>query len=250
MIVLSPKQQAMQERERSILEVSRDLVLEHGYYGVTMEQIARASGCPKGTLYHRFACKEDILVTLAVECIDRRSALFHRAAAFEGKSRERALGIGEAAALFGRLHPEDLRIMQTATGPIREKASPIRLMPLLEAERVAMNVLVGLLKEAVEAGDLELDHNGTIEEIAIGSWGLLHGGFSIIQDGIPQNLLGVSDPFHKLWRYFNRSIDAYGWRPLFDEWDYEESLARLRKEVFPVEAQALYGEGMWYGDRK
>lgn len=250
MLTLSPKQRELQERDNNILRVARELVLAHGYYGVTMDHIAKESGCPKGTLYNRFACKEDILVAIAVDCAVRRSDMIRRAAGFHGRSRERLLGLGEAAALFGRLNPQDLLILHTATGPIREKASISRLSALVEAERTTMTILVNLLDEAIREGDLVPEYEGVRQEVAIGNFSLLEGGFALIQDQVPQHVLGVGDPFHKLWRYFNRTMDAYGWKPLFSEWDYEESLANIRKAVFPDEAQALYGKGEWYGDRK
>jgi AcrR family transcriptional regulator len=249
MLTLSPKQREMQERDAHILRVARDLVLVHGYYGMTMDQIARESGCPKGTLYHRFVCKEDILVALAIESTERRNDLLSRGAGFEGKTRERLLALGEATALFGRLHPEDLRILHMATGPIREKASLARVSRLLELERAAMGTLVHVLRDAAQAGDLESDDEDALQEVAIGAWSLVEGGFDLIQSGIPQHTLGTPNPFQMLWRYFNRSIDAYGWRPLFSEWDYEASLANIRQSVFSEEAQALYGEGRWEGDQ-
>ena len=248
-LALSPKQRELQERDRRILGAARALVLTHGYYGTTMDQIAKESGCPKGTLYHRFACKEDILVAIAVECMKRRAAMMRRAMRYKGRSRERLLGLAEGAVLYGRLNPQDIQIMHTATGPIREKVSPTRVSALLEAERATMGILMALLSDAVAEGDLAPEGEGTLHEIAEGGFALLEGGFALIHGGVTQQVLGVSDPFYKLWRYFNRAIDAYGWRPLFSEWDYEESLARIRESVFPEEAQALYGEGAWYGDR-
>ena len=139
--------------------------------------------------------------------------------------------------------------MHTATGPIREKATPVRVSALLEAERAMMRILIDLLNDAVRDGDLTPEYEGVLAEMAEGAFSLLEGGFTLIQDGVPQLILGIQDPFYKLWRYFNRAMDAYGWRPLFSEWDYEESLAKIRQEIFPEEAQALYGEGAWYGDR-
>jgi AcrR family transcriptional regulator len=249
-LVLSPKQRELQERDTRILEAARQLVLVHGYFGMTMDQIARESGFPKGTLYHRFDCKEDVLVALAVESIQRRQAMMQRAAEYAGRSRERLLGIAEAAVLFGRLNPQDVRIMHIATGPIREKASLSRLTTLADAERATLGILLRLLDEAVATGDLEPDGDATLKEIAEGGFALLEGGFRLIQDEIPQRILGLDDPFFRLWKYFNRTMDAYGWRPLFSEWDYEQSLADIRQRLFPAEAQALYGEGAWYGDHK
>lgn len=249
MLVLSPKQRELQTRDIQILEAARSLVLVHGYFGITMDQIARESGCPKGTLYHRFACKEDILVAMAVECTQRRTAMMRRALAFDGRSRERLMGVTEGAALYGRSNEADLQILHTATGPIREKASPSRVLLLIDAERDMMRIMFDLLSEAVKAGDLVPDDPGMLDEMAEGALALLEGGFMLIQDGVPQQILGVRDPFYKLWRYYNRAMDAYGWKPLFTEWNYEESLVRIRQEIYPEEAQALYGDGVWYGDR-
>lgn len=250
MLILSPIQVEHQERDRHILGVARELVLANGYFGVTMDQIARESGCPKGTLYHRFSCKEDVLVAMAVASSDRRSAMMGRAVRYEGRTRERLLGIGEAAALFGRLYPQDLQILRTATGPIREKASVAKLMALVESERAVIRILSDLLDDAIAVGDLKPDDEGTLHEMVLGNFGLMEGGFTLIQDGVASQALGVGDPYYKLWRYFNHAMDSYGWRPFFDEWDYEESLCRIRRDVFPDEAQQLYGGGMWYGDRK
>ena len=35
---------------------------------------------------------------------------------------------------------------------------------------------------------------------------------------------------------------------LMEEQDWEETLAQIRRSIFPEEAQRLYGEGCWYGD--
>lgn len=249
MAFISPKQQQMLERDQAILNAARALVLEQGYYGITMDSIAKASGCPKGTLYHRFASKEDILVALAAESLQRRNAMMERGAAFEGRTRERFLAMAEGISLYSRLHPEESQIVHNTLGPVREKASPIRLDVLLEAEREALRIARDILRAAVSAGDLEPEHDESIEEIALGSWGLLEGGFTLIESGMAHLALRIDNPLHKVWRYFNRAVDAYGWQPLFKDWDYEKGLATIRQEIFPKEAEQLYGEGNWYGDR-
>jgi len=77
---------------------------------------------------------------------------------------------------------------------------------------------------------------------------LAEGGYALMENGIPENALGLANPFHELWHGFNTLADAYGWRPLFSEFDWEETLAQIRRTVFPEEAQRIYGEGCWYGD--
>lgn len=50
-----------QERRRTLLEVAARLFCEKGYSATTMKEIADASGMLKGSLYHYFPSKEEIL---------------------------------------------------------------------------------------------------------------------------------------------------------------------------------------------
>ncbi len=248
MTTLSPKQQEILERDALILEAARELLLKRGYYGLTMDRIAAKADCPKGTMYQRFRCKEDIVIALALESLKSRSDMMRRAVAFKGTARERVLALGEASSLFSRLSPDDSRIMHTATGPIREKASAERVSALVEMERDSVGILKNVLLEAVRNGDLALRHDSMVEEMTFAIWALVDGSHTLIESGIHYSALGIEDPFTRLFLAFNVFADGYGWRPLFHELDWEETLAQVRKTMFPEEAQRLYGEGQWYGD--
>lgn len=247
---LSRRQRELRDRDSRILRAARELALELGYHGVTMDQIAQASDCPKGTLYHRFISKEDVLVALATQSLECRTGMMRRAAGFAGRPREKAIALGEAIGLFTRLNPSDSRILHMANGPVREKASLTRVSALFALERQSVELYRGILQEAVALGDLTLESEAELDEITLGTWGLVDGVFTLIEGQIAEHALGLKDPFHRLWCFFNRTADAYGWRPLFAEWDYEESMANLRRQVFPEEAQAVYGPGQWRGDRR
>lgn len=249
MEMLSPKQREIREREEGILRCARDLLLERGYFGITMDMIAEASECPKGTMYQRFGCKEDIVLTLAYRCLEERTVMMRRAAAFKGRSRERAAALGEAVGLYSRLHPDDSRILHAANGAIREKATPHRVAALVQLENQSIDLLRIILRDAVLERDLELDGESTIEEITFIIWALVDGCFTLIESGVPGAVLGIPDPFSRLFHGFCILADGYKWRPLYAEWDYLETLANVRKSVFPEEAKLLYGEGQWYGDR-
>lgn len=242
-------QTEIKQREASILSAARTVLLDRGYFGLTMERVAIVSECPKGTMYQHFGCKEDLLVALAVESAGARLEMMERAAAHSCQSRERVVGLGEAVALYTRLHPDDSRIMHMATGPIREKASPQRLNELVHIEDREVALLHEILEEAVKEGNLEPLHDDMLKEMAFGIWALVDGAFTLIESNSPREVLGIDSPFTNLFRVFGVLADGYGWRPLFHELDWEESLARIRQEVFPKEAQQLYGEGNWYGDR-
>jgi AcrR family transcriptional regulator len=246
-MLLSARQQAIQERDERILGAARDLFLERDYFGVTMDHIAARSECPKGTMYQHFRCKEDIIVALATEANRTRGAMMRRGLAFPGCTRERVLAMGEGVALFTRGHTGQSRLLHMATGPIREKAAPVRVASLVDAEHEAIDLLRGLIREAVAVGELRLQDDDGVEELAFGTWALVEGAFVIIENSAV-SLLGINNPFHRLWRLFNVLADGYDWRPLFEELDWEESLSRVRRSIFPEEAQAVYGEGAWYGD--
>lgn len=247
MAVLSPKQREIQQREILILGAARQMLLDDGYYGLTMDRVADASTCPKGTMYQHFRCKEDIILTLARQAMDRRMALIQRGAAYPGRSRERMGGVGEGMALFMRLTPGDGRVIRVATGTTREKASPDRVAAVVEAELATAEFIAGILRDAVADGDLVPRDETTVVEVTFALLSLVDGAYSLIEGGVPRNLLGMLDPAYDLWRVYNLLADAYGWRPLFAEHDWEETLADIRRTVFPEEAQRLYGEGAWYG---
>ncbi len=245
----SPWQTEIKQREDAILAAAKSVLLEGGYFGLTMERVAAASACPKGTMYQHFGCKEDLLVALAVECARKRLEMMERATAQSCQSRERVVALGEAVSLFTRLHPDDSRIMHMAIGPIREKASPQHLSELVHIEDREVALLHGILLDAVREGNLETQHDEMLKEMAFGIWALVDGAFTLIESNSPRQVLGIENPFSNLFRVFSVLADGYGWRPLFLELDWEESLARTRKAVFPEEAQQLYGEGNWHGDR-
>lgn len=245
---LSPRQREMVEREGRILESARSLLLNEGYYATTMDRIAEASGCPKGTMYQCFACKEDIILALALQAHRKRMSFVRRGVSFSGRPRERMVAAGEGTGLFAQLNPEESRILHLATGPIREKGSPQRLQAIQTTEREVVGLLRDVLVQAVAQGDLDFGENATIEEITYALCALIDGAYTLAESGLPQYALGLQNPKQEMWWMFNRLADAYGWRPRFSEQDWEETLAEIRRTVFPEEAQRLYGPGAWYGD--
>ena len=63
-----PSERAAATRER-IVQAARALVVEHGYDGVSTQQILRLAGVSRGGLYHHFAGKQELMaaVLAAVE---------------------------------------------------------------------------------------------------------------------------------------------------------------------------------------
>jgi AcrR family transcriptional regulator len=60
----------------AILDVARSLALDSGAGATTIAEIARASGAPVGSLYHRFGSRDDLLAQLWMRAVRRSQASF------------------------------------------------------------------------------------------------------------------------------------------------------------------------------
>jgi AcrR family transcriptional regulator len=56
------REQRRQAREHVILEAAQELMEEHGYDAMTMDDLAARAGITKPTLYQHFPSKEEIAV--------------------------------------------------------------------------------------------------------------------------------------------------------------------------------------------
>ncbi|MCP4644217.1 MAG: TetR/AcrR family transcriptional regulator [bacterium] len=236
---LSPKQREIREREQLVLKVAREMFFEQGYYGLTMGKIAREIGCAKGTVYLHFPCKEDLILALALQCHERRQALFARALGSPGRSREHLVAVAYAAEIYTRLYPGDMQIFHSITGPLREKTSPERDEAFRLMEHQAMLFLVGVFDLAVVDGDLVLPSGVTPGHLAWEFWSLADGAHGLVLSDVSLADLGVTQPYASLMRSVHRLADSYGWKPLTCEWDYDVTLDRVRREVFPEESRRL-----------
>ena len=61
---LSLRERQRLEREELIVQTAEEVLFEKGYYNTSMDEIAARVGIAKGTLYHHFARKEDLVYAL------------------------------------------------------------------------------------------------------------------------------------------------------------------------------------------
>lgn len=238
-----PRKRAFLERERQILDAAHDLFFDEGYYGLTMGKIANRIGCAKGTVYLHFPCKEDLIAALSMEASERRNRMFERAMRFEGRTRERMVAFAWAAEVFTRLNPADLIIFHSITGTLREKLSKERETAMRATDRKAMGLVLGVVSDAVAAGDLEPPAGATVGELMWGLWSLADGAYRSILSGVSLAEIDVRRPYPTLLRLIHMMADSYGWQPLSTEWDYRATLERARRETFPKETQRLCALG-------
>jgi AcrR family transcriptional regulator len=119
----------------TMLDAARELVLELGPRGATMEAIAVASGAPTGSLYHRFDSRDALLARLWMRAAYRSQASY--VAALEEEDPLEA-GVLAALALFDfcREHPRDAGLLAAIR---REDLVGDGLGADLEAEAAAIN---------------------------------------------------------------------------------------------------------------
>ncbi|WKG04388.1 TetR/AcrR family transcriptional regulator [Mycolicibacterium sp. HK-90] len=95
----------------AILDATRALVLAEGPRAASVAAIAKVSGAPAGTLYHRFGNRNGVLTAAWLRALERFQS---RAMAATGEdSVEAAVAMGVAAVKFAREVPEDARLLLT-----------------------------------------------------------------------------------------------------------------------------------------
>ena len=238
MVTLSRKQREIQQREERILALARDFLVREGYHGLSMDRIAEALEYSKGTVYQHFPNKEEILLALANQAMERRLGLFRRAASYRARPRFRMAAVGVAAELFFRLYPYHIQVEQVLRlSSVWEKTSAERRKLLEFCETNCMGIVSGIVRDAVAAGDLDLAAFGPLapEQIVFGLWSITFGGYSIAASSPTLSQLGITDPPLVLRTNCNLLLDGYGWRPLSPEIDLPALWEQIMHEVFAEE---------------
>ena len=94
-----------------ILDAARAIVLADGPRAASVAAIAKASGAPAGTLYHRFGNRDGILAAAWLRALQRFQS---RVLAVEaGTALDTAVAMAAAAVGFARALPEDARLLLT-----------------------------------------------------------------------------------------------------------------------------------------
>jgi AcrR family transcriptional regulator len=123
------------------------VVLERGARSTTVGAIADASGAPKGSIYHRFASREDLLAAMWIRAARRSQSAF-----IEALEDQPALAAALAAALslhdFAERHPGDARLLASLRHEdvLQSAGSPRLRRQLAELNRPLEAALVELAR--------------------------------------------------------------------------------------------------------
>ena len=133
-----------------ILDAARGLVLGGGPRVAGVAAIAKASGAPVGTLYHRFGNRDGILAATWLRALDRFQALAMSATG-DG-ALDAAVAMALSALDFAREYPDDARLLlmmrpedlvDAEGGGELAEAIAARNVPLVERLRTLARELYG-----------------------------------------------------------------------------------------------------------
>ena len=150
----------------AILDAARGLVLGGGPRVAGVAAIAKASGAPVGTLYHRFGNRDGILAATWLRALDRFQALAMSASG-DGPLAT-AVAMAMSALEFAREYPEDARLLlmmrpedlvDAEGGGELAEAIATRNVPLAERLRVLARALYG----NDDARSLDAVHRAVVE---------------------------------------------------------------------------------------
>jgi AcrR family transcriptional regulator len=237
---LSRKQREIADREGNILHVARRMLKERGYLGLSMDAIAAELEYSKGTIYNHFPCKEEIIIALAIETMNKRSEMFEKAALHSGRSRVRMCAIGVASELFVRLYPDHFEVEQLIrSSSIWDKTSESRRLKMHAGESRCMGIVGGIVREGIAQDEVTLPEGMTAEDLVFGLWSLSFGAYSIIVTTESLAGHGVHDPYLAVRQNITMLLDGFPWKPVSTEFDYLELFERLIGEVFPDEYRQI-----------
>lgn len=127
-----------------ILDAARALVLDGGPRAASVAAIAKSSGAPAGTLYHRFGNRNGILTAAWLRALQRFQA---RAMAAQADTpMETAVAMAVACIGFTRELPEDARLLLTIRpGDLLDGEPDTAFSETLAAMNAPLNQRIGTL---------------------------------------------------------------------------------------------------------
>jgi AcrR family transcriptional regulator len=160
-------------RGPELLQVARKLFFEQGYHGTTVEQVARAAGFSKRTVYLYFKNKDELFLSVGEEGLLILRQKLESLDPSKMTVEEGIRAVLEVYLEFAREHPQYFRIIfQEATAEMIRKIPIDFRRRLEEHERGCLAVVVAVAEKAIEEGIV-----AGIEpwEIAAAFWGTVTG---------------------------------------------------------------------------
>ena len=141
-----------------IVAAARSLFVSSNYADVTTDMIARAADVTKGGLYHHFASKEQLYVSMMLADLESKRQLFAQATAMTGTCRER---LARLTRDFLELPDEDRELTRLVRRDINtfggeERDQLVRAYQMALPEQVESIVADGIRDGELAPGDARI----------------------------------------------------------------------------------------------
>jgi AcrR family transcriptional regulator len=238
------KERNRTEREQRILQVGRQMLVAHGYRGLSMDRIAAEIEYSKGIVYQHFSSKEDLLCAISIDLLKEGMGFFRRASQFSGRARERLTAVAVASQLLLRLNPDSFQAQLIIwVNSIAEKAPQERQASLGHLQSELVEILTGLVQDAVRRKELVLPADFVPLGLVHGMWAMLIGNELLAQCGKTAADFKSLELGAVTRRNLQIFWDGFGWKPFSTKWDYEATVKRVLDEVFAQEHEKLLKMG-------
>lgn len=236
MNTLSRKQREIKQRAELILDIAEKLVEENGVRALSMDHIAKIAEYSKGTIYQHYPCKEEVVFQLCQRGIKTQIDLFQRATGFDGNSREKLLAIFIAHRLYATLQPTRFKLLtEIHSAAIKEKVCAESLDEHTDVENHLMQLLLKVIFEAIDDGDLTLPAEMNPGEFLFSLWSLSFGGLLLQSQELDLHERGIHQPNKALEICLHAMLDGLHWKPFSNQHDYNHSSQRIEQEIFSQE---------------
>ncbi len=233
---LSRRQEAQRQRELDLIAIAREIIEEEDINSLTMDKVTARCEYSKGTVYNHFSCKEDLLVAVSNEGLKDLRGLFKKLLPFKGNTREQILGFQLAYLYFSKLYPSQFLCILTVKNPsVLGKTSEHRKLEQISLEIELENQALEIINQAIENQELKETENRKVKQISFANWSQTFGSLVLVNSaGALVGLQGVdiSNDFFQNAFVLN---DGFEWHPLSKDFNYFDSIERLKQEIFPTE---------------
>nr|WP_290666321.1 TetR/AcrR family transcriptional regulator [Ardenticatena sp.] len=139
------------EQKRHILDTATRLFVAHGYKGLSMREIATATGLSKAGLYHHFKTKEELFIAVLEENIDIVAALVEAAHRDHTTLRDQLTAI--LTGIF-TLPPERRAIIRLASQEMAALQPDTRQRFMAHYQAHFIQRLDALMQAAIQRGEV------------------------------------------------------------------------------------------------
>lgn len=142
-----PKQKRMRapERRLQLIDVARTVFAQSGYFGATMDDVARAAGVTKPILYQHFASKKALYLALVDEAMLEITRAVWDATEDQHDAWQMAANGLRAYFDYVKNHPDSFQILFSDAQAEEDISDRVDAIRLLIAERVAQLVTNSIL---------------------------------------------------------------------------------------------------------